>query len=243
MIVFNVEVNPASVRNFDRACERFEKDMGDSQGTALRRGTLTFLKMVRSQTRRSPKVVPREDVRWGESDPKYITGTKGKAKGMLFRRVVVNRWSKGKRKSCVKWEPVKMKYRGRRTKSGGISESWTEASAFMLRDARHRYGGIRNWGLAKRSWGWFMKAIFHQSMQDENPKSNIDSRMVKKEIREVNTAGKAGVEITLTNKLAYVRSAMPPGAINHALRAATRQINGFIDNELKKRAAQFGKGS
>lgn len=234
MIVFNVEVNPASVRNFERACERFEKDLGDSQGTALRRGTLIFLKMVRSQTRRSPKVVPRKDVRWGNSDPKYIT----RKDWQQFRRVVVTRWSKGAKKQSVHWQPVLEKMLQRRGRF--IVQ---ESKAEMLRDARHRYGQIRNWGLAKRSWGWFMKAMFHQSMRDENPKSRIDSRMVKKEIREVHTAEKAGVVIILTNKLAYIRSAMPPGAINHALRAATRQINGFINEVLKKRAAQFGKGS
>ena len=235
-IAFECEVSERGIADFIKALARYQKETQRDMRSALRSVTIDLIRSLRARTRRSRKFIERMEISKSYLPPKWI---KRGHSGKPLRRMQLIRWGHG-----TNWLDHRYVYGGeyvRGPKGGQRVRPFSEAQ--MRKEAQNNYGQIRNWGLAKRSWGWFMKAMFHQSMQDENPKSRIDSRMVKKEIREVHTAGKAGVEITLTNKLVYIRSAMPPGAINHALRAATRQINGFINEELKKRAAQFGKGS
>lgn len=235
-IAFECEVSERGIADFIKALSRYQRETQRDMRSALRSVTIDLIRSLRARTRRSRKFIERMEISKSYLPPKWI---KRGHSGKPLRRMQLIRWGHG-----TNWLDHRFVYGGeyvRGPRGGQRVRPFSEAQ--MRKEAQRNYGQIRNWGLAKRSWGWFMKAMFHQSMRDENPKSRIDSRMVKKEIREVHTAGKAGVEIILTNKLAYIRSAMPPGAINHALRAATRQINGFINEELKKRAAQFGKGS
>ena len=105
------------------------------------------------------------------------------------------------------------------------------SEAHMRKEAQEQYGQIRNWGLAKKSWGWFMKSLFRQSMQDENPRAKIDSRMVDAQKRESDTE----YSIVLVNWLEYIRKAMPPGAMSIALRKATNLINHKIESGLRSR--------
>ena len=236
-IVFECEVSERGIADFIKALTDYQKKTQRDLREALRSATIDLVKSLRARTRRAPKIVPREDIRWGESDPKYITGEDGRQ----FRRVVVSRWNKGVRKNHIHWQPVLTKYRIRKT-SRGISESWTEAKAAMLREARQRFGGIRQWGLAKKSWGWFMKSLFHDSMQDENPKAKIDKRMVDggiKEYREplpdgtIDLSAPIHCDIDITNRLDYIRKAMPPGVLAIAVQKATNLINHKINARLK----------
>ena len=76
-----------------------------------------------------------------------------------------------------------------------------------------------------------MKSLFHASMQDENPRAKIDSRMVDAQKRESDTE----YSVVLVNRLEYIRKAMPPGAMSIALRKATNLINHKIENGLRSR--------
>ena len=246
-ITFECEASERDIADFVKALSRYQAETQRDMRGALRSAAIDLVKSLRARTRKAPKIVPREDVRWGESDPKYITGTKGRAKGMLFRRVVVKRWFLGKQNTRVKWQPVKMAYHGRRTKGGGVSESWTEAKAIMLREARYRFGGIRKWGLAKKSWGWFMKSLFGTSVQDENPKALVKPSMVDGGIQEyhetlpdgtVDQSAPMRCDIDIVNRLDYIRKALVPGALAVAVQKATNSINHKIDEGLRSR--RFG---
>ena len=162
----------------------------------------------------------------------------------VFRRVVITRWFGGKRTQRVHWQPVQLKRRSK--KNGAVSIS--EATPAMLREARQRFGGIRQWGLAKKSWGWFMHALFKKSVQDENPKAKIDGRMVDGGMTEkreplpdgtIDLQAPIRCEIDITNKLEYIRKAMPEGVLAIALQKATNLINKKIQSGLKSR--RFGK--
>lgn len=110
----------------------------------------------------------------------------------------------------------------------------TESKAKMLRDARERYGGIRQWGLAKKSWGWFMHALFQKSVQDENPNARLKSGTVEKELVE----REGEISITIANRLDYIRKALHPGALSASLRAAANTINKKITSGFRSR--RFG---
>ncbi len=204
------------MRAFEQACDRFVSDMGNSQGTALRRGTLTFLKSVRSRTKQSPKMVPLKDVVKFDGrftgEPNYIT-----PKGH-------------KQKSLHRWTIYR---------HGGERLTAKTYPAQSRADARKRFGRISQWGLAKKSWGWFMKAMFGNAEPQGNPRAKIDGRMVEHEMRKI-YEGTPGVEITLTNRLDYIRAALEPGAMVGAMRAATNQINGYLDKAAKDGARRFG---
>ena len=239
-IAFEAEVSERDIARFIDALSGYQKQTQRDMRGALRSATIDLVKSLRKLTRKAPKVVPREDARWGDSDPKYITAPDGR----LFRRVVITRMSHGKSRRSVHWQLVRMKYRGRRTKSGGVSESWSEATPAMLREARQRFGGIRQWGLAKASWGWFMHALFQKSVQDENPNAKIDGRMVAggmKEYREPLPNGTIDLnapircEITVVNRLDYIRKALHPGALANAIQAATRSIQAKIRKGVRSR--------
>lgn len=220
----------ADIKAFMDALARYEKETSRSMKDAIRSAAIDLVKSLRARTRKAPKIVARTDVRFGESDPKYITGTKGGANGTLFRRVVVMRWSKGRVKQHVHWQRVGYKYRSRKT-ANGISESRTEAKSAMLRDARKNFGNIRQWGLARKSWGWFMKSLFGQSVQDENPKALIKAGMVDRTV----TDNKNEYSITIRNRLDYIMNAMPSGVLSVALQKATRLINHKIDSGFRSR--------
>ena len=238
-IAFEAEVSERGIADFVKALARYQKETQRDMRGALRSATIDLVKSLRARTRKAPKIVPREDARWGESDPRYVTG-----KDMqVFRRVVITRWFGGKRTQQVHWQPVQLKRRSK--KNGTVSIS--EATPAMLREARQRFGGIRQWGLAKKSWGWFMHALFQKSVQDENPKAKIDGRMVDggiKEYREPLPDGSIDLqapircEITVLNRVEYIRKALQPGALANAVQAATNSINKKIDGGLRSR--RFG---
>ena len=236
-IAFEAEVSERGIADFVKALARYQKETQRDMRGALRSATIDLVKSLRARTRKAPKIVPREDVRWGESDPRYIT-----REGKEFRRVVITRWFGGKRTQQVHWQEVKKRSRVRR---GQTVQS--EATPAMLREARQRFGGIRQWGLAKKSWGWFMHALFQKSVQDENPKAKIDGRMVDggiKEYREPLPDGSIDLqapircEITVLNRVEYIRKALQPGALANAVQAATNSINKKIDGGLRSR--RFG---
>lgn len=242
-IAFECEVSQQGLADFTKALSRYQKETQRDMRGALRSATIDLVKGLRARTKKAPKIVPREDVRWGESDPKYLTAKDGQQ----FRRVVVSRWFGGKRTQKVHWQPVRTKYRSKRTKTGGINESWSEATPAMLREARQWFGKVRQWGLARKSWGWFMHALFKQSVGDENPSAVVDNRMVDGGIREerkplpdgsIDLQAPIKCDIDIVNRLDYIRRAMPAGALAAAVQAATNSINKKIDSGLKSR--RFG---
>ena len=146
------------------------------------------------------------------------------------------RWGKGKT-----WLDHRYVYGGEYAvgpKGGQIVRPFSEAH--MRKEAQKNYGQIRNWGLAKKSWGWFMKALFRQSMQDDNPKAVIKPGMVDREMREreATDTTPGEYEITLINRLEYMRKAVPQGVFSIAIQKATNLINAKINKGFASR--RFG---
>lgn len=229
----NCDVPQTDVAAFVDALSRWSKETHRDMRAAVRSATIDLIRSLRARTRKSKKFIDRLEISKSYLPPKWI---KRGHSGKPLRRMQLMRWSKG-----TNWLDHRYVYGGEYAvgpKGGQIISPFSEAH--MRKEAQRNYGQIRNWGLAKKSWGWFMKSLFHQSMQDENPKAVIKPGMVDREMREREatdmTPGE--YEITLINRLEYMRKAMPQGVFSIAIQKATNLINKKINEGFTSR--RFG---
>ena len=223
-LTIEAEADKAAIKAFMDALARYETATKRSMKDAVRSATIDLVRSLRARTRRSRKFIERMEISKSYLPPKWI---KRGHSGRPLRRMQLIRWGNG-----TNWLDHRFVYGGeyvRGPRGGQRVRPFSEAQ--MRKEAQRSYGQIRNWGLAKKSWGWFMKSLFRQSMQDENPRAKIDSRMVDAQKRESDTE----YSVVLVNKLEYIRKAMPPGAMSIALRKATNLINHKIENGLRSR--------
>lgn len=206
----NADVPQDVIRDFLRACDGYRDKLGNSQAVALRRGTIAFIKSIRSRTPKSKKQAPLRDVTvYDGPGPHYITPKSGKFKGKSLHRFGIKR-------------------------KGGADARTYVHPAESRADARARHGQYKKWGLAKKSWGWFMQALFNRANPESaNPNAKITSDMVEcNPFREVVTGTNPRAEVLLVNKLDYIRDIMPGGAIAEAMRAATKSIEAQLEKGL-----------
>lgn len=198
-----------TIRDFTRACDRYRDELGNSQAVAIRRGTIALVRGLRARTTRAKRQAPLKDVtKYDGPGPHYITP---KGKGQKSQ----HRWAIRRR--------------------GGQDEKTYIKPAETRSEARKRFAQYTRWGLARHSWGWFMKALFRRGeLTGGNPKTKIDDRMAEGHIREVVTGTNPRVEVLIVNKLDYIREALPEAALSDAMAAATRYIDGQIDKGLAK---------
>ena len=69
-IQFECEVDAQSIADFTKAIADYQRKTQRDMRGALRSATIDLCSSLRARTRRAPKVVPRDDVRWGEETPK-----------------------------------------------------------------------------------------------------------------------------------------------------------------------------
>ena len=241
-VAFECEVSDRGIADFVKALARYQRETQRDMRSALRSVTIDLLRSLRARTRKSKKFIDRLDISKSYLPPKWI---KRGHSGRPLRRMQLVRWGRG-----TNWLDHRYVYGGeyvRGPKGGQRVRPFSEAQ--MRREARQNYGQIRNWGLAKKSWGWFMKSLFRKSMQDENPKARIrQGDMVDGGITErretlpdgsIDLQAPIRCDIDIVNKLDYIRRAMPPGVFAIALQKATNLINKKISDGLKSR--RFGK--
>ena len=205
----SASVPEETIRDFARACDRYRDELGNSQAVAIRRGTIALVKGLRARTAKAKRQAPLKDVtRYDGPGPKYIT-PKGK-----------------KQKPMPRWA---IRRRGGQDAKTYVKPAKTRA------EARRKGGQYTRWGLAKHSWGWFMKALFKRAEQTGgNPKTKIEPRMAEGYLREIVMGTILRVEALIVNKLDYIREALPEAALSDAMAAATRYIDGQIDKGLVK---------
>lgn len=207
-------VPEATIRDFTRACDRYRDELGNSQAVAIRRGTIALIKSLRTRTPKAKKQTPSRNIRRVRPDESYPYVTPKGRKRPHPRWVVIRRGGADK---TVYYKPT--------------NPSESDAPVKTKSEAVRRWGQHTRWGLARKSWGWFMHALFNRANPESaNPKAKIDSRMVDGHpLREVVTGPNRRVEVLIVNKLGYMRDILPNGALEEAMRAATRSINTQID--------------
>lgn len=237
------EIDQADINALMKAIGELRAHLGTSTRVAMRRATIDLIKSLRARsggTRVSKKQVALGDIEKSNDKPKYIT----KQDGTVLRRFDVRRWGYGKSYKAKAFIPVMKRARG---KSGKMVMDVSR----MRREARARVGQIRNWGLARKSWGWFMKTLFNRSSNGgDNPNVQIDRRMVAGGITEkrkplsdgtISLATPIYICIEIVNKLEYIRKAIWPGAVPRAVEKAKNSILAKIKKGVLEGKSRFGQ--
>lgn len=227
LVSIDCEVSRADVRAFLDALSRYQRETKRDMKSAVRSATIDLLRSLRARTRKSRKFIDRMEIAKSSLPPKWIKRGHG---GGPLRRMQLMRWAHGRPHLDHRYV-----YGGEYAKGpkGGLRVR-PYSEAHMRREAQRVYGQIRNWGLARKSWGWFMKSLFRKAAQDENPRAKIRPGMVDGELAESDRE----IAVTLVNRLEYIREATPPGTFEVAIRKATNLINKKISAGLKSR--KFG---
>lgn len=208
LLDISASVPQTAVADFMRACSRYQDELGNTQRTAIRRGTIALVKSLRARTAKSKKQAPATDITRADK-PRYIT-PKGK-----------------NQKAQPAWKVRRF---------GSKGERHYIHTADSRAEARKKFAQYTKFGLAKLSWGWFMKTLFNRAIPGEtaNPRAQIDSRMTEGYIRESGAGKGRVVEVLIVNKLDYITAALPAGALEDSMRAATNSINTQINEGLAK---------
>ena len=227
MMDVSVDIDTAAVERINDMLDRVAKAVPQRLAAETRRAAIYICTSLRARTKKAPKRIPRADVRWGRSDPQYITGSKGKAKGKLLRRTVVNRYRKGVKGNIIKWKLLDGDPQTTRATSADLSAAWK------------RFGSITRHGLAKKSWGWVMKEIYNSA-----PAGDISWKRTKGERRDPRqfvrglfrrTAGGAFAQIH--NALDYIFAAVKPGAVAESIDAAANRLQHNIEKHIQRATA------
>lgn len=198
-----------------------QRVLGESARDAVVATGIDALVSLRALTKVAPKRIPKKDVRFGRSDPQYITSRKN---GNVYRRVVVTRWKNGARRNVVKWQKVEGVARNRR------------ATARELSEAHKRYGGIGHRKLAKWTFGVIMNKI------STRPATDAPSRIATKQIaaamgKATPRGGDSNFTLSLTNALDYAQMSLKhgPSDVNLALQKASNKIAGRLCKVAEKK--------
>ena len=210
MLEVNANIPPNTVKDFERAFTEFHTVLGNSMGTAIRRGFSALCRSLIAKTKVAPKLVPTASVKRHDHNalggPSYIT-PKGHHQKPVPRFRITRR-----EKSEDSW---------------GYSKAAKSAA-----QARRQYGKIKKAGLAKQSWQ-VAKALI--AMRSGNVKAGLArGGTVRWYVREIVTGPNQRVEALLENNLEYITSATPEGAVAEAMAAATRTIDGIVKDALEK---------
>ena len=212
-IDISANVPEHKLRVFREYMTRFQEDVGMSQSAACRRCTIALLKSLRARTKKAKKRRPLKSVRkYDGPGPHYITPKSGSYRGTALHRYTMDGYKRH--------QPHTFIY-----------------AAESRRDAWERHGGIRRYGLAKRSWGWFMKSLFRRYGEDEavsGGRITIDGRMVEGGIREFLTGRNPRTEITIVNKLDYISQALDERELSAAVSAANDSLLFLLNKEIEK---------
>jgi hypothetical protein len=212
-MTINADIPPETIANFTAACNRYRSELGNSLMVAMRRGVIALVKSIRARTPVAPKLLPKNHVRRAGASETYSYYT-----------------PKGSKKSFPRFAIIRRNGKPTYYRPDRLSDTYavirTEAAA------RKKWGEISQWGLGRKSWGWFMQSLFHRANPDanHNPKAKIKKGMVDASpLREIVTGPNRRVEVTLWNKLEYMKKILPDGAIAKAMQSATASINKQLD--------------
>ena len=239
-IAFECEVSERGIADFVKALSDYQRKTQRDMRGALRSATIDLCRSLRARTRKSKKFVERLEINKSDNPPKRIA--KGNA-GRPLRRMAIARYAHGKL-----YFDHRFVYSGEARANAKGKRRFTEYSlARLRREAQVNYGHIRNWGLAKKSWGWFMHSLFKTATQDENPKAVLTKRMVDGGMTEkreqlpdgtIDLQAPIKCDILIVNKIEYMRKAMPAGVLAIAVQKATNSIRKKIESGLHSR--KFG---
>lgn len=211
-IAGNYDGKPLAVLS-DLIKER-QRILGESAQDAVIATGIDALLSLRALTRVAPKTIPKRDVRFGKSDPKYVTYPRG-----TYRRTIVTRWRKGERVNLIKWQKIEG-----RTKRGKPRATSADRQA-----AWERWGKVIYSGLARRALGLAMNRLSTRQVKSERVNMRL-SRIASANVA-VRKVDACGVFIlNIRDNLGYAVQALRGGqaAVDLALKRAANKIAGRL---------------
>lgn len=200
-----------------------QKYLGESAADAVVATGIDALNSLRALTKVAGKMIPRSDVRFGRSDPQYITGTKGSTMGFLLRRVVYKRWFNNKHTTFNYWQVVN---NAKTDRHGNIR---VRATGKDLTAAWHRVGRIKNRGLARRALGIAMNRLSTRQVKDERADMRL-ARIAAANVMVRKTDAGGSFMLQIRDGLGYAVQALQggPASIDLALKRAANKIAGRL---------------
>ena len=216
-----------------------QRILNESAQDAVIATGINALMSLRTLTKVAKKHIPRKDVHFGREDPRYITGTRGKATGKVFRRVVVGRWKDGAKRNFTRWQEVKsgVSY----TKRGKLRVK--RATRAELVAAWNRWGSIRNRGLARRALGVAMNRLSTRNVVDPLDSRTARIAQANVRVRTVKLGQQSHMQtfvLEIRDGLGYAQQALRGGsaAVDLALKKAANRVAGRL---CKVAEEKFGK--
>lgn len=211
--------------------EERKRILGESAEDAVVATGIDALISLRALTKMAKKMIPKSDVRFGHENPKYITGTKGKSAGKVFRRVVVGRWKDGEKKNRVRWQECKNVRVTKRGKVRVLRATSAERTA-----AWERWGKIGNRGLAKRALGLAMMRISTKNAGLERVKARA-ARIAEANVSVASSGAGTRFVLMIKDKLGYAQQALKngPASVELALQKAANRIAGRLCKVAEKK--------
>lgn len=203
-----------------------QRILGESAKDAVVATGIDVLVSLRALTKTAKKRIPKADVRFGESEPKYITGTKGRGAGKLYRRTLVKRWRNGRQVQLVKWQQVEGEAKTRRASARELTAAW------------QKWGAINNRGLAKTALGVAMKSISTRNTADTVTPRALRLAQANVSVKEYGSGN--GFTLEINDSLNYAALALKggPSAVDMAMKKAANKIAGRLS---KVAAAKLGE--
>lgn len=204
--------------------EERKRILGESAEDAVVATGIDALISLRALTKTAKKMIPKADVQFGREEPKYITGTRGKITGRIFRRVLVGRWKDGEKKNFVRWQEC---YNYRHTKKGKLRVR--RATSAERTAAWQRWGRIANRGLAKRVLGLAMNSISTRKVPLGPAKARL-ARIAAASVSVTSSGAGSSFVLMIGDKLGYAQQALKggPAAVELALQKAANKIAGRL---------------
>lgn len=199
-----------------------QRILGETAEDAVVATGIDALISLRALTKVSGKMIPKADVRFGVENPQYITGTRGSATGKLLRRTLVKRWSGGRQNQSVRWFKIEQEAKSR--PKADLSAAW------------HRYGNIKNRGLARRALGLLMNRISTRQVA----LGPADARLARIAAGHVEVRRRGGRDLfvlEVVDSLGYATAALKggPSAVELAVQRAANKIAGRLAKVADKK--------
>lgn len=235
MVGVSVQIDEAGLKRVMDVLERVRREAPERLANETRRAALYICKSLKARTRKAPKKIPKSEWRAEPSanPPRYAhSNSAGRA---LLRRWTL--WRKLGTPAAYSRDHF-VYTKAHRAKNGKMVG---RHAAEEVRELLRLHGGIQNAGLAKTSWGWAAKRIYHSAA----PGALMVSWRTKKWRRDPRRAV-AGVfgrfpdggAARIVNRLDGILAACPPAAVFEAVEAAAKKlehnVSAYLDKEVWK---------
>lgn len=233
MIQTSIEIDRAAVARLDALLRRVESESPRRLASETRRAAIYICQSLRART-----TVAKKNIRSYPSEyaanlstlwPPYIHSN-GAGRRLLRRWQLARKL--GTQAAYVKHYYVNTDRH--RVKGGGMAGgSAAQEKSELLRI----HGKIARHGLARKSWGWVMKGISAGGAADLSwKKTRGERRDPRKYVEGLfwQATGGGTSRAEIHNKLDYILSALPPGALEDAIGAATRRLEHNAREHIEK---------